>query len=51
MFFSKEIGNKAFFLGGGEGGKGANKVCIMENVQMVNYSLGKRCIYHLESTI
>ena len=36
------------FLGGGEG---ENKLCIMGNVQMVNYSLGKRCIYHLESTI
>ena len=50
VFFLKKLETKPFF-GGGEGGKEANKVCIMENVQMVNYSLGKRCIYHLESTI
>ena len=41
MVFSKEIENNAFFGGGGGEGKGANKVCIMENVQMVNYSLEK----------
>ena len=51
--FSKEIEDNAFFFGGGGGGweRRGQIRCIIGSVQMVNYSLGKRCIYHLESTI
>ena len=49
--FSKEIEDNVylFFWGGGE--RRGQIRCIMGSVQMVNYSLGKRYIYHLESTI
>ena len=51
QFFLKKLKTTPFFWGGGGWERRGQIRCIMGSVQMVNYSLGKRCIYHLESTI
>ena len=51
QFFPKKLKTTSIYFFG-EGGERRGQIrCIMGSVQMVNYSLGKRYIYHLESTI